>query len=99
MNIKEFLSSPVGKYITLQMERGIDCHISIASLEQPGEIQCILKYDLYSNCSKEEFRKHMKSGTLYECTSRGRYLKSCIQYAKEYEILIGAYITNNIIGV
>lgn len=34
----------------------------------------------------------------YECTSRGRYLKSCIQYAKEYKWLIGAYIINNIIG-
>lgn len=88
MELKEFLSSVVGRYITDRLDNELDIHTVIASLDQAGTIQDILAEDLLINCTPEQIEQYVESDLLYECTPHGRYLEECIQYAIDNASLI-----------
>lgn len=88
MELKEFLSSVVGKHITGELDDEVDIHTILASLDQAGLIQDILAEDLLINCTPEEIEQYIESDLLYECTPHGRYLQECIQYARANPNLI-----------
>lgn len=89
MKLKEFLQSEIGQYFTALLHNGYNMEQIIEYFQEPIlEIEEMLAISLSTHCTQEEIEKYVESNILYECTPHGKYLESCIQYAKDNVDLI-----------
>lgn len=89
MELKEFLSSEIGQYVTARLDQRDTIQDIIADFDDPIlEIEEMLAISLETHCTPQELEAYPESDERYECTPHGRYLEQCIQYARSNADLI-----------
>lgn len=89
MELKEFLQSEIGQYVTALLDQGYTIEQIIENFnELTMEIEEMLATSLATHCTSKELERYPELHDRYEYTPHGRYLESCIQYAKDNVDLI-----------